>query len=183
MAKAQAAQEVVKATGPDTIKHKATTLLTKKDRQKMMQEAHSKLEKNKTTNGVGNKALPVRNGAAVRPVKEKIAYAGTMRAKSRSDVPPSKKSKGAAQDKYGGYASWSDLDAEEDEEEGYYNSESDMEEAGFDDMMNEERQAERIAKQEDQQEAEDEERRRKDKLQRKQRLQALSNTAAAKKRF
>jgi hypothetical protein len=117
---------------------------------------------------------------------EPLAYKGTMRAgeSARPHAKPVVK-KGMGQDRYGGYASWSDLsDAEEEGEEEDYDSaaSSDME-GGFDDVDREETAALRAARREDQAALEEEERHRREKLERKKRLQALNKNAAAKRRI
>ena len=93
--------------------------------------------------------------------------------------------KNLGQDKYGGYASWSDLDeAEDEEEEEDYESDasSDME-GGFDDVEREETEALKFARKEDQAALEEEERLKREKLERKRKLLELSKSAAAKKRY
>lgn len=192
LAKANAAQEAIKAAGPDTIKHKATEVLKKKERERMKlaaKEEDKQLRKGnlKTGNakiGTARVGEPDKNayGKTVRRPKDDLSTIGTMRAKPDTKPAVKHKRKDLGQDKYGGYASWSDLDADDEEQD--YESESDMEEAGFDDIMEEDRRAERYARQEDQRELELEERRRKEKLERKQKLMALSDSAAAaKKRY
>ncbi|QIW98154.1 hypothetical protein AMS68_003672 [Peltaster fructicola] len=192
LAKANAAQEAIKAAGPNTIKHKATEVMKKKERERMKLAAKEEDKQMRRGNlNIGNAKLGTarlggidRNaeGKPVRRPKDDLSTIGTMRAKPDTKPALKHKRKEIRQDKYGGYASWSDLDAEDEEQD--YESESDMEEAGFDDIMEEDRRAERFARQEDQRELELEERRRKEKLERKQKLMALNDSAAAaKKRY
>lgn len=181
LAKANAAQEAVKAAGPDMIRHKVAEGMKKKERERLKLEAK---DKEKLARKAHISRSTVRNdkiGQPIRRPKDDLSKVGTMRARPATGTVQTNKQKGLGKDKYGGYASWSDLDAEDEEED--YESESDMEEAGFDDVMEEEEQAARIARQEDQKEQAEEERRRKEKMERKQKLMALSNSAAAKKRY
>ncbi|USW48099.1 Putative chromatin SPT2 [Septoria linicola] len=205
MEKAKAAQEAVKAAGASTIKHKPVEKLTKKERMKLGEEAKQKSGLKNGKTAVGNRSrsgTPADGKAALQkkpsepgykgtmkktPVQPQIAYKGTMK-KSEPGAPPARPpaKKGMGQDKYGGYASWSDLDdAEEDDEEGegYGSDESDDMDAGFDDMAREEEMALRAARKEDQEALEEEERHRREKLERKKKLEALSKSAAARKRF
>lgn len=117
-----------------------------------------------------------------KPVE--VGYTGTMRAKdpAKPTQPVKQKDKFGGQDKYGGYASWSDLsDAEEDE--GDYMSDSDDMEGGFDEMEREEAAAARLARKEDQEALAEEERLKNEKAARKRKLEAMAKQAQSKKRF
>ncbi|KAM3418596.1 hypothetical protein BST61_g4572 [Cercospora zeina] len=202
--KAKAAQEAVKAAGTNTIKHKPVEKLTKKDRLKQHEEMKQKpghkggqaAMANRSRSGTpadGKSALqkrpapePAYKGTMKKtPVQPEISYKGTMK-RAEPGAAPSKPvaKKGLGQDKYGGYASWSDLDeAEDEDEEGYGSDGSDDMDAGFDDMAREEELALRAARKEDQEALEEEERHRREKLERKKKLEALSKSAAAQVRF
>ena len=201
MEKAKAAQEAAKATGASSIKHKTAQKLTKRERRRLLEEAK---EQEKAAKGgkipQGHRSrsgTPVTGKPGLSKKKPEIAYKGTMK---KAPEPPSfkgtmraagsdstrekEKKKGQAQDKYGGYASWSDLDDAEDEEEEGYDSEgsSDME-GGFNAVEEEEMLALRSARKEDQEAFEEEERHKREKLERKRKLQELSRSAAAKKKY
>ncbi|WPG97388.1 Hypothetical protein R9X50_00016300 [Acrodontium crateriforme] len=199
--KAKLAQEAQKQAA--AVK-KPAEKLTRKERERMKAEEEAarkagrktgmksgNLGKNGTSVGakapVVQKKTPVPLGyqGTMKKVPTEPLYRGTMRAAGLGSAAPKAKQKGAAQDKYGGYASWSDLDdAEDDEDEGGYDSyDSDDMEGGFDDVEAEEQAALRLARREDKEAADEEERLRREKLQRKQKLVELSKTAAAKKRY
>lgn len=117
-----------------------------------------------------------------KPVE--VGYSGTMRSKdpAKPAQPTKQKDKFGGQDRYGGYASWSDLsDAEEEEED--YMSESDDMEGGFDDLEREEAATARLARKEDMEALAEEERLKKEKLERKKKLEAMAKQASAKKRY
>lgn len=203
LAKAKAAEAAAKTAGVGGIKHKAVERLSRRERERMNEEALAQqkaakkgqpIQNDRSRSGTPNGAVkPVMQKKApestykgtmkkAAPEPEALAYKGTM-GKVRSGPPPVPK-KGMAQDKYGGYASWSDLDDAEDEpdEPDDYDSEDDME-GGFDDLEAEETAALRAARKEDQEALEEEERLKRQKLERKRRLLALSKSAAAKKKF
>ena len=186
--------------------HKPAEKLTKRDRERLRQEA---LEKEKAAAKNGNlkapgtgvadrsrsgtpvdgkkKAAPIGYAGTMKKPPGKLNYGGTMRAAQPGEKraqPSNAKRKDLGQDKYGGYASWSDLDAAEDEEEGGYDESdlSDME-GGFDDVEEEEQLALRAARKEDQAALAEEERLKREKLERKKKLMALSKGAAAKKKY
>lgn len=201
MEKAKAAQEAAKASGPSGIKHKPVEKMTKRERLRMAEEAKAQqkaaksgkvvhADRSRSGTPVVGKAGSPRKGqdtafqGTMKKRAEPLAYRGTMKAAGLVTAKDKEKKKGMAQDKYGGYASWSDLsDAEEEEEEGY-DSEglSDME-GGFDDVEEEEMMALRAARKEDQEAIAEEERHRREKLERKRRLEALSKSAAARKKY
>ncbi|KAK3722169.1 hypothetical protein LTR37_002602 [Vermiconidia calcicola] len=202
MEKAKAAQEAAKAAGPALIKHKPVEKMTKRERLRMIEEqkAHDKAAKSgkpipaeRSRSGTpvaGKAALPKKaaeplsyKGTMKKAPAEPLSYKGTMRAVEPGHAKKVKeKKKGEAQDKYGGYASWSDLDDAEDEEEEEYDSESDMD-AGFDDMQAEELMSARVAHKEDLEAAAEEARLKKEKEDRKRRLQELSKSAAGRKKY
>ena len=200
MEKAKAAQEAAKE-GSSGIKHKPVEKLTKRERLRMIEEA--KAQKKATKSGKAMPADRSRSGTPVAgkaglpkkgqeashqsPMKkraEPLAYRGTMKAMGIGAAKNKEKKKGLGQDKYGGYASWSELSDAEEEEEPDYDSEglSDME-GGFDDVEQEEMSALRTARKEDQEALEEEERHRKEKSERKRRLEELSKSAAARKKY
>ncbi|CZT22706.1 uncharacterized protein RCC_08411 [Ramularia collo-cygni] len=210
MAKAKAAEEVAKAAGSSMIKHKTVEKMTKREREKERERAQQAVKANGKPGAKAAKAgqLPDRSrsntpndvkpglskkapeiaykGTMKKPVKPvpEIAYRGTMRKSVPGEQAPKPVAKkGMAQDKYGGYASWSDLSGAEDEEEDYESDASSMMEAGLDDVEAEETMALRAAKREDQEAMEEEERLRREKAERKKKLLALSKSAAAKKKY
>lgn len=130
------------------------------------------------------KAPSVGYQGTMKKAVPEVAYKGTMRS-SGSGVPAGKAvaKKGMPQDRYGGYASWSDLDEAEDEEDDYDSDGSSAMEAGIDDVELEEARALRIGKKEDQAAFEEEERLKREKLERKKKLLALSKDAASKRKF
>ncbi|KAK5127117.1 hypothetical protein LTR85_008477 [Meristemomyces frigidus] len=199
--KAKAAEAAAKTSGIGGIKHKAVEKLSRRERERMKEEALAQqkaakksqlaqIERSRsgTPNVAGKPGVQKKapesayKGTMKKAAPEPVAYKGTM-GKVRSGPQPAPK-KGMAQDKYGGYASWSDLDDAEEEadEPDDYDSEDDME-GGFDDVEAEETAALRAARREDQEALEEEERLKREKLERKRRLQALSKTAAARKKF
>ena len=202
MEKAKAAQEAAKAAGSSSIKHKPVAKLTKKDRLKLEEEARLKTGPKSSKTALANRSrsgTPADGKVSLQkkgpevgykgtmkktPAQPEIAYRGTMK-KAEPGAPSAKPAvkKGMGQDKYGGYASWSDLDDAEEDEDGYGSEGSDDMDAGFDDMAREEELALRAARKEDQAALEEEERHKREKLERKKKLEALSKSAAARKRF
>ncbi|KAF2481142.1 hypothetical protein BDY17DRAFT_325858 [Neohortaea acidophila] len=188
--KAKAAQMAAQSAGAATIKHRPAEKLTKRQRRQREEEARAQQRANKVAarNGTSSSAQALQKKPQDTSVKGNIprapaplSYKGTARASN----PAEKKTRGQPQDKYGGYASWSDLDEAEDDEEEQYDSDasSDME-GGFNDVEEEEMLALRAARKEDQAMLEEEERHKREKLERKRKLEALSkNAASAKKRF
>lgn len=200
--KAKAAQEAAKAAGVNTIKHKPVEKLTKRERLKLQEEAKQRAaskggkaglsDRSRSGTSSDGKAGLAKQGpesgykgtmkkAAVQP---QSSYKGTMkRAEPGAALTKPATKKGMGQDKYGGYASWSDLSAAEEDEEDYESEGSDDMDAGFDDMEREETMALKVARKEDQEALEEEERLKREKLERKRKLQALSKSAAARKKF
>ena len=196
MERAKAAQEDAKAKASAGIKHKPMEKMSRKERLRMMEEAkaeHKSVKRRKQNYSdrsrsgtpVTTKAGPTETSfkGAMKKKAEPLAYRGTMRAVGPGEAKEKQKTKGQAQDKYGGYADWSDLDDMEDEEEGYGSDGSSDMDAGWDDVEEEESRALRVARKEDQEALEEEERLRRDKMQRKKRLEELSRSAAGKKRY
>lgn len=202
MEKAKAAQEAAKAAGSSTIKHKPVERLSKRERARMQEEAAKqqkaggkagKLAVNDRSrsgtpvdakSGMKKAPEPTYKGTMMKKSVERqeFTYKGTMR-KAEPGAPKAKAPANKGREgKYNGYVSWSDLDEAEDEDEEGYDSESDMD-AGFDDMESEERKALAAAKKEDQEALAEEERHKREKLERKRKLQALSKTAAARKKY
>lgn len=201
MEKAKAAQEAAKAAGTSAIKHKPVERLSKRERARQAEEAAkqqkagskaAKLAANDRSrsgtpvdakSGLKKAPEPTYKGTMKKPVeRQEFTYKGTMR-KVEPGAPKAKTAATkACESRYNGYVSWSDLDEAEDDEEEGYDSESDMD-AGFDDMETEERRALAAAKKEDQEALAEEERHKRDKLERKRKLQALSKSAAARKKF
>ncbi|KAK3675610.1 hypothetical protein LTR78_004694 [Recurvomyces mirabilis] len=203
--RAKVAEAASKATSGGGIKHKPVEKLTRKERVKLMEEA--KLQKtgrkgalaDRSRSGTPN-SIPGLNGAKKvlpqetsykgtmkKAAAEPLSYKGTMR-KADPSAPKPPPKKGLAQDKYGGYASWDDLDDAEDdeiedeEEGGYDDSEDDME-GGFDELEAEEDAALKAARREDQVALQEEGRLKREKEERKRKLLALSKSMAGKKKF
>ena len=203
MARAKAAEEAAKSAGNHTIVHKPVERLTKKDRDRLRQEAREKQKGGGTTGKLAAQAGRSRSGTPSDPKAAKkapapLAYSGTMRkppaplnykgtmraqdaAKAAKPV-ERKTDKFGGKDKYGGYASWSDLDEAEDEDEEQYGSESDME-GGWDEVEREEAAAAALARREDQEALAEENKLKAEKLARKKKLEALSQEAKSKQRF
>ena len=207
MAKAQAAQEAAKAAGPSTIKHKPVDKLSRRERARMLEEQKAQgkaVAKGGKAAAVGPQGDSSRSGTPLAPGQKKkapelsykgtmkkpttehqpLTYKGTMRTLTPAAAREKEKQKRLKDDKYSGYVSWSDLDDAEDEEGEDYESDvsSDME-GGFDDMEKEEQSALRAARKEDQEALEEEERLKREKAERKRKLQMLSKTAAARKKY
>jgi hypothetical protein len=197
MERAKAAQEAAKTTGSNSIKHKPVEKMTRRERLRMMEEAKAQQkgskrrkqgqsDRSRSITPVTTKPTPTETSfkSTMKKKAEPLSYKGTMRDVGPGEAKDKSKAKGHAQDKYGGYASWSDLDdAEEDEEEEYESDASSDMEGGFDDVEQEESLALRAARQEDQRALEEEEAHRKEKLARKRRLEELSKSAAAKRKY
>ena len=203
MEKAKASQEATTLAVASGIKHKPAEKVSRREREKMLKEAALQQQRAKKA---GRSALQDISQTGARPDGKtapskkppelgykgtmrksapELGYKGTMRAGGSGQANPKPVAKkGMGQDKYGGYASWSDLDdAEDDEEEDYESDASSDMEGGFDDLEREEIQTLRVARKEDQEAMEEEERHRREKLERKKRLQALNKNAAAKRRI
>lgn len=209
MEKAKAAEEAAKAAGSSMIKHKTVDKTSRRERARERERAQQAAVANgksvakggklaaladRSRSGTPNdgkpglqrKAPEISYKGTMKPAKPKpeIVYKGTMRNSipGEQGAKPAVK-KGEAQDKYGGYASWSDLSAAEDDEEDYDSDGSSIMEAGLDDVEFEETQALRAAKREDQEALEEEERLRREKAERRKKLLALNKSAAAKRKY
>lgn len=205
MERAKAAQEAAKAAGPSTIKHKAVEKLTRKERLRLIEEQKAQQKAAKSADKANRSRSGTPVGAPGRPglqqkksqetsykgtmkkAPEPLSYKGTMQAAGSATTKERDKRKGQAQDKYGGYANWDELDDaddDDDEEEEGHDSEgsSDME-GGFDDVEMEEMAALRNAQKEDREALQEEEKLKKEKLERKRKLEALSKSAAARKKY
>jgi hypothetical protein len=209
LARAAAAQQAHKASGGINIVHKPVEKLSRRERERKQQQEAAEKQKAKGAPVKGKMAAqqagrsrsgtpgdgkpssqpkkgPVQvgySGTMRKPVE--VGYTGTMRAKdpAKPVQPAKQKDKFGGQDKYGGYASWSDLsDAEEEEGEDYFSDSDDME-GGFDDLEREEAATARLARKEDQEAQAEEERLRKEKADRKKKLEAMARQAQAKKRY
>lgn len=208
LARAAAAQQANQASGGLNIVHKPAEKLSRRERerQKQLQEIADKQKqkgapvKGKLAQQVGRsrsgtpgetkpgaqpKKGPVQvgySGTMRKPVE--VGYTGTMRAKdpAKPVQPAKQKDKFGGQDKYGGYASWSDLSDAEEEEQDYMSDSDDME-GGFDDLEREEAATARLARREDMEAQAEEERLRKEKAERKKKLEAMAKQAQAKKRY
>ncbi|KAK1072078.1 hypothetical protein LTR12_001463 [Friedmanniomyces endolithicus] len=206
--RAKAAQAAAAASSAGGIKHKAVEKLTQKERLRIREEAVAQHKARRravrtgerswsgmpgTGNGAigGVKKVPapetMYKGTMKKAAADPLAWKGTM--KAAGSVPKPTPKKGLPQDRYGGYASWSDLDdAEEEEGEGereeeYGDESEDDMEGGFDDLEAEESAALAAAKKEDQAALAEEERHKREKLERKGKLMELSKSAAARKKY
>ena len=199
MEKAKAAQQLAKTSGSTGIKHKPVLKLSKRDRLRMMEEAkkiprkrengHTR-DRNRGGSTVDSKSIVRTKGTettykgTMKKLAPEMSYKGTMRTGGSGEGrQKATAKKDLGQDKYGGYASWSDLDEVQDEEEDYESDASSVMEEGFDDMEREEQAALRAARKEDQEALKEEERLKQEKLQRKKKLQELNKVAAGKKKF
>lgn len=204
MARAKAAEEAAKLAANHSIVHKPVEKLTKKERDRMRQEARENQKagvkggKMAGQTGRSRSGTPSDPKAATKKTPAPLAYSGTMRKPPAplsykgtmraqdpakpAKQPEAKTDKFGGKDKYGGYASWSDLDEAEDEDEEQYDSESDME-GGWDEMEREEAAAAASARKEDQEALEEENRHKAEKLARKKKLEMLSKQAKGKQRF
>ena len=209
MARAAAAQQAHKASGGIKIVHKPVEKLSRRERERKQQQEAAEKQKAKGAPVKGKMAAqqagrsrsgtpgdgkpssqpkkgPVQvgySGTMRKPVD--VGYTGTMRAKdpAKPVQPAKQKDKFGGQDKYGGYASWSDLSDAEEEDEQEYDSDSDDMEGGFDDLEREEAATARLARREDMEAQAEEERLRKEKADRKKKLEAMARQAQAKKRY
>jgi hypothetical protein len=196
------AKEIQKAKPPaPPIKHERTKILTKEERLALRAEAKGK----KPAAAVAARTKPgdpkVAPADPVRRKSSETGYQGTARPKKPVEITykgtarpaagavPGKaagyaaaKPKPAQQGRYGGYASWSDEEEEEieDDEEGYESS--DME-AGAWDLDQEEQRALKEAKKEDALALAEEEAMKREKERRKQMLLAQARERAKKRRY
>ena len=190
------------------IKHKPVEKLTKKDRLRLQAEAAA-AQKGRSLSGARGAAARVGQGAKGRsksaeplaskggPVKKDrkpvdLGYKGTMRAapapltytgtmrpsgSAVSRKAPPGPPRGGERYRYASYSDEEDDDVDEEQED--YESESDME-AGMDEVDYEEEQAARIARREDAEALREENELKRSKLEKKRKLDQLA--AAAKKK-
>lgn len=202
--KARQAQEAGKERNMvGGITHKPVEKLSRRERERLREEARIQQKRGKkgyplpgsdrsrsgTPSGttkeasLQKKSVPdTLSKGIMKKAHEPLSYKGTMRVAGTAKNAPKR---GQPQDKYGGYASWSDLDDAEDQEEGeaYDSDDSEDMEGGFDDLEAEENAALRLAKKEDQEALEEEQRLKQEKLERKRKLEALALSKSAKKKF
>lgn len=196
--KAKEIQKAKPAAPP--MKHERTKILTKEERLALRAEAKGKKPaaavaargakppESKTAPAVQDrKKSETGYQGTARPKEVKVTYKGTARpaapaAAGKAPGYGAAKPKAAPQGRYNGYASWSDLDEEdvEDDEEGYESS--DME-AGAWDVDQEEERALKEAKKEDAIALAEEEAARREKERRKQKLLAEARERAKKRRY
>ena len=196
MAKARQAQNAQSATPP--LKHTPAKVLPKKTR--VAQQTDPKVPVEKKGSIAGSRIGPSKNKHAVserrNPVE--LSYKGTMRSSrpaepvykgtaQPSNAPVSvhsapvkaKSKRKPSDDRYAGYANWSDLDDVDDEEEDKYGSDcsSDME-GGLWDVEEEERRALAAARKEDAEALQEENDLKRQKLARKRKHMATTTGAA-----
>lgn len=204
---ARGKQNVTTIPSLGVIKHKQTEKLTKKEREKMAQEAAEKAKANAIRDkklGVGKRpgSSEPTTGKPGEQAKEKrkapdLGYSGTARPKAKSAEPPQyrgtmglprpgqvRRPQPALQkqpaSRYSRYADYSDEELDDEEEEDYESDLSDME-AGVDDVEAEEEEALREAKKADAAEKALENKLKREKLERKNKLMALAAQARKKK--
>ncbi|TLD26010.1 hypothetical protein E2P81_ATG09667 [Venturia nashicola] len=203
---ARGKQNVTTIPSLGVIKHKQTEKLSKKEREKMAQEAAEKAKANAVRDkklGIGKRpgSSEPTTGKTGEQAKEKrkapdIGYTGTARPKAKSAEPPQyrgtmglprpgqvRRPQPIAQkqsaSRYSRYADYSDEEMD-GEEEDYESDLSDME-AGIDDVEAEEEEALREAKKADAAEKALENKLKREKLERKNKLTALAAQARKKK--
>ncbi|KAL5395002.1 hypothetical protein PMIN06_009279 [Paraphaeosphaeria minitans] len=128
-----------------------------------------------------------------RPAKKpaEVGYKGTARpatavsSAARPGAPAAaiQKKPKPAQDRYAGYANWSDLSEMDDEEEDYASDGSSDMEGGIWDVEREEADALKAAKREDAEALAEENALKREKEERRKRLAAMNKAAAAKKKY
>lgn len=127
-----------------------------------------------------------------RPAKKpvEVGYKGTARAgaaaaAARPGAPAAavKKKPKPAQDRYAGYANWSDLDEMDDEEDDYASDGSSDMEGGIWDVEREEAEALKAAKREDAEALAEENALKREKEERRKKLAAMNKAAAAKRKY
>lgn len=203
---ARGKQNVTTIPSLGVIKHKQTEKLSKKEREKMAQEAAEKAKATAVRDkklGIGKRpsSSEPATGKPGEQVKEKrkapdLGYTGTARPKAKSAEPPQYKgtmglprpgqvrrpqpaTQKQAASRYPRYADYSEEELEEEEED-YESDLSDME-AGIDDVEAEEEEALREAKKADAAEKALENKLKREKLERKNKLTALAAQARKKK--
>lgn len=203
-------KEATKPAAPP-IKHEPTKIMTKKDREQARLAAKAASKGKKPTPGAPSRTADAKVDAAkekrkpadlgyqgtARPAKKplEIGYKGTARpstavapaARPGASAATKKKVK-PAQDRYSGYAEWSDLDDmedddEEEEEDDYASDASSDMEGGMWDLEKEETEALKAAKREDAEALAEENELKRAKEERKRKLAALSKATAAKRKY
>lgn len=204
---ARGKQNVTTIPSLGVIKHKQTAKLSKREREKLAQEAAEKAEANAARDkklGVGKRlgSSEPAIGKTGEQAKDKrkapdLGYTGTARPKAKSAEPPTYKgtmglprpgqvrrpqpaAQKQAASRYPRYADYSDEELDDEEEEDYESDLSDME-AGIDDVEAEEEEALREAKKADAAEKALENKLKREKQERKNKLQALAAQARKKK--
>jgi hypothetical protein len=129
-----------------------------------------------------------------RPAKKpvEVGYKGTARSGPAAATPATrpgasaaavKKKAKPAQDRYAGYANWSDLDEMDDEEDDYASDASSDMEGGIWDVEKEEAEALKAAKREDAAALAEENALKREKEERRRKLAAMNKAAAAKRKY
>ncbi|KAF2253553.1 hypothetical protein BU26DRAFT_515890 [Trematosphaeria pertusa] len=185
------------------IKHEAPKIMTKREREQARLNAKAAAKGKKPSVAIPAKAMNGKGGAekekkkpvelgyqgTARPAKKpvELGYKGTARP-SASAAPAGRPGASAAkakskvsQGRYGGYASWSDEELEEED----YESEDDLSdmEGGIWDVEQEEQAALKAAKQEDAEALAEEAELKRQKEERKRKLMAMSKAAANKRKY
>jgi hypothetical protein len=186
------------------IKHEPTKILSRKERLALKAEATAGPKGKKTIAALPSRPLnpkadpskekrrPVEVGyqGTARPAKKpvEVGYKGTARpagapaTSSRNGTPALKAKSKPARGNFDGYAAWSDLD-EEDQEDDYASDASSDMEGGIWDVEEEEQKALKFAKKEDAEALAEEMRLKNEKEARKKRLTSMNKVAAAKKKY
>lgn len=203
-------KEATKPAAP-TAKPEPVKIMSKKEREAARIAAKSGGKGKKPVSGAPARAADLKAGAAgapqekrkpadlgyqgtARPAKKpvEIGYKGTARpnAAASSSAPrpgtsaaAAKKKPKPAQDRYAGYANWSDLDEMDDEEEDYASDGSSDMEGGIWDVEREEAEALKAAKREDAEALAEENALKREKEERRKKLAAMNKAAAAKKKY
>lgn len=202
-------KEATKPAAPP-LKHEPTKIMTKKDREQARLAAKTVGKGKKPAPGVpartpdakpeavNEKRKPADLGyqGTARPAKKpvEVGYKGTARPMAATAAPAArpgaapaaaKKKAKPPQDRYSGYAAWSDLDEmDDDDQEDDYDSDasSDME-GGIWDVEEEEAKALKAAKREDAEALAEENELKRAKEERKRKLAAMNKAAAAKRKY
>lgn len=206
----RAKQNAEAAKQAGQIKHKAVEKLTKKDRQRMVEEARAAAkgkpipnrDPKAASNSRGKSVEPVdpKTGASVKDKRKpvEVAYKGTMRSNAPAAPAyrgtmggpggaaarkPTAQASASSRYGYGGrnrYASYSDEEEEEDDDDQNDYESESDMEAGMDEMYEEEEASSRIARREDAEALAEENELKRQKAERKRKLAELA--AKQKKR-
>jgi hypothetical protein len=195
------------ATKPATppVQNGPTKILTKKERLALKAGAAANAKGKKPIAGQGARPTDAKGAAlqerkkpvevgyqgTARPAKQpvQVGYKGTARpasapaSTSRNGTPAAASKPKQPKGKYDGYVEWSDLDEVDDEEEDYASDASSDMEGGVWDVEHEEQLALKAAKQEDAAALAEENRHKLEKEARRQKLIAMNNKAAAKRKY